>query len=475
MAMVRLVGIVALLLSLVGCKDAEEIQEEIRGYGASVKVNLGDSSPLQSGFYSIALLKADGSDDERFPEPKRIDYVDGDQSFVVALESSAFETVNAIQTRLYIEAFAGEGQTKSVAVGSRSISLTNGEDTETTISLISAPAPVNNRTIELSYQTQGTWREQAATTGSDATPANQGRLANITFVNEPPAGFSYHLWRLITDGQDITSVRHMGVLDSSLGVANVFNPSELDVDGDTPFYLLDNLVFAISAESPEDTGYLEKPLGWILWRSLAVNEALQSFITTGHALVGSVEKDIEVAISHSGYAAAASTSGAAQSHGEHVANCLIGDDHPHVEGLDFNGNNRAETTGSCSNLGLFSLQSDLVDHLAELEDLDVDVDLGVEVLSVIGGCSAAIEDVSSLAAHQASGVARVLEAMDAFQEASQLANSGDDETGAALRASVEALYGQPYTPDLDPAEYGLDCIHDTLERLTTTSFVPYSP
>ena len=466
MAMVRLVGIVALVLSLVGCKEAEEIQEEIRGYGASVKVDLGDSSPLQSGFYSVALLKADGSDDERFPEPKRIDYVDGDQSFVVALESSAFETVNAIQTRLYIEAFAGEGQTKSVAVGSRSITLVNNEDSETTLSLISAPAPVDNRTLELEYLTNGTWRENST---------QKGRLASITFKSAPPEGFSYHLWRIIWEDDQVKDVRHLGVLDADVGAENIFNATDLNIDESGPFYQIDDLVFAISSESPEDTGYLDKPLGWVLWQSQPLTTEVQNFITTGHELVNAFSKDLTLADEHTEFALAGGLGGV-QMHGEHVANCLISLDHPFVDSADFNGNGTPEETGGCSKQGLYRLQEDLFDHLAGLEELGVDVNLSVDVLTMIRDCSDAVEDVSSLESHQASGVARVLEAMDAFQAASLLLdNDADDETGAALKASIESLYGQPYTPDLDPADYGLDCIHDNLERLTTTSFVPYTP
>ena len=59
--------------------------DPIRGYGASVTVKLGDSSPLQSGFYRIQLLRADGSSDERFPEIRELDYV-GEQTFVLAVD-----------------------------------------------------------------------------------------------------------------------------------------------------------------------------------------------------------------------------------------------------------------------------------------------------------------------------------------------------------------------------------------------------
>ena len=467
MAMVRILGITTLLLfSITACKDAKVITPDpVRTYGASVTVKLGDSSPLQSGFYRVQLLRADGSVDERFSEMRELDYVDGEQTFVIAVDASAFGDANAIQTRLYVEAYVGD-VAKSEAVGSRSITLVNGEDSETTLSLISAPAPVDNRTLELEYLTNGTWRENST---------QKGRLASITFKSAPPEGFSYHLWRIIREDAQVKDIRHLGVLDADVGAENVFNATDLNIDEPSAFYQIDDLVFAISSESPEDTGYLDKPLGWVLWQSQPLTTELKDFITTGHELVNAFSSDLTVAISHTGFASAGGLSGA-QMHGEHVANCLISLDHPFVDSADFNGNGNPETTGGCSNQGLFTLQEDLFEHLADLEELGVDVNLGVDVLTVIGDCSDAVEDVSSLEAHQASGVARVLEAMDAFQAASLLLDDdADDEAGAALQASIESLYGQPYTPDLDPADYGLDCIHDNLERLTTTSFVPYTP
>ena len=153
-------------LSVTACKDAKVITPDpVRTYGASVTVKLGDSSPLQSGFYRVQLLRADGSADERFSEIRELDYVDGEQTFVIAVDASAFADANAIQTRLYVEAYVGD-VAKSDAVGSRSITLVNGEDTETTLSLISAPAPVNNQTVEPEYLTDGTWREKPANEGT---------------------------------------------------------------------------------------------------------------------------------------------------------------------------------------------------------------------------------------------------------------------------------------------------------------------
>ena len=229
--------------------------DPIRGYGASVTVKLGDSSPLQSGYYRIQLLRADGSSDERFPEIRELDYVDGEQTFVLSVDESVFANANAIQTRLYVEAYVSDGA-KSEAVGSRSITLTNGEDTETSLTLISAPAPVNNQTVMLEHLTDGTWREN---------DSQRGRLAAITFKSAPPEGFSYHLWRLIGEGTDIKNVRHMGVLNTEVDRVNLFNATDLSIDEAGPFYQLDNLAFAISSESPEDNGYLDKPLGWVLW------------------------------------------------------------------------------------------------------------------------------------------------------------------------------------------------------------------
>ncbi|MEC8052477.1 MAG: hypothetical protein VX210_16910 [Myxococcota bacterium] len=149
MAVVRIFTILLTLLSVVACKDAVVITPDpIRGYGASVTVKLGDSSPLQSGFYRIQLLRADGSSDERFPEIRELDYVGGEQTFVLAVDERVFDNANAIEARLYVEAFVGD-VAKSEAVGSRSITLTSGEDIETSLTLISAPAPVNNQTVKL--------------------------------------------------------------------------------------------------------------------------------------------------------------------------------------------------------------------------------------------------------------------------------------------------------------------------------------
>ena len=114
MALVRIFTATLTLLSIIACKDAVVITPDpIRSYGASVTVKLGDSSPLQSGFYRIQLLRADGSSDERFPEIRELDYVGGEQTFVLAVDENVFENANAIQARLYVEAFVGDEQIRS--------------------------------------------------------------------------------------------------------------------------------------------------------------------------------------------------------------------------------------------------------------------------------------------------------------------------------------------------------------------------
>ena len=53
-------------------------------------------------------------------EIRELDYVGGEQTFVLAVDENVFENANAIQARLYVEAFVGDAA-KSEAVGSRSI------------------------------------------------------------------------------------------------------------------------------------------------------------------------------------------------------------------------------------------------------------------------------------------------------------------------------------------------------------------
>ena len=62
--------------------------------------------------------------------------------------------------------------------------------------------------------------------------------------------------------------------------------------------------------------------------------------------------------------------------------------------------------------------------IADLEELGVDVIQRVDVLTVIGDCSDAVEDVSGLDAHEASGVGAFVEAMNAFLAASLTAGDG---------------------------------------------------
>ena len=114
MAMVRATTVALILACLIGCKDAVVITPDpIRGYGASVTVKLGDSSPLQSGYYRIQLPTRDGSSDERFPEIRELDSrVDGEQTLVLSVDESIFASANAIQTRLYVEALC-RGRSKT--------------------------------------------------------------------------------------------------------------------------------------------------------------------------------------------------------------------------------------------------------------------------------------------------------------------------------------------------------------------------
>ena len=462
MAMVRATTVALILACLLGCKDAVVITPDpIRGYGASLTVKLGDSSPLQSGYYRIQLLRADGSSDERFPEIRELDYVDGEQTFVLSVDESVFASANAIQTRLYVEAYVSDGA-KSEAVGSRSITLTNGEDTETSLTLISAPAPVNNQTVMLEHLTDGTWREN---------DSQRGRLAAITFKSAPPEGFSYHLWRLIGEGTDIKNVRHMGVLNTEVDYVNLFNATDLSIDEAGPFYQLDNLAFAISSESPEDNGYLDKPLGWVLWLNQGPSSNAVALMNTLFTHTSDLADSLATTVQHGGFSTNGATIALVQSHGEHAYHCIVGPDHPlGLPQQDFDDDGDQEV--KCGETGFHTFLTPLVEDFDGIEELDLVFEDALAIQTNFSSCVNGLENLANLDAYDASLAGRARNAILDFQAASAALGQADDATGQVVTEALVALYGGPYSEDAEPSSLGYDCINQSIERLSLTPFLP---
>ena len=462
MALVRILTILLTLLCSVACKDAVVITPDpIRGYGASVTVKLGDSSPTSVWILPYSALACGWFVRRALPEIRELDYVGGEQTFVLAVDENVFENANAIQARLYVEAFVGD-VTKSEAVGSRSITLTSGEDIETSLTLISAPAPVNNQTVKLEYLTNGTWREN---------DSQRGRLAAITFKSAPPEGFSYHLWRLIGEGNDIKNVRHMGVLNTEVDRVNLFNATDLSIDEAGPFYQLDNLAFAISSESPEDSGYLDKPLGWVLWVNEGPAANATALMNTLFTHSADLADSLATTVQHGGFSTNGASIAMVQSHGEHAYHCIVGPNHPlGLAQQDFDNDGDQEVR--CGETGFYNFLTPLVDEFGGIEDLDLVFEDALAIQTSFSSCINGLENLANIDAHNASLAGRARNAILDFQAASAALGQADDATGQIVTEALIALYGGPYSEDAEPSSLGYDCINQSIERLSLTPFQP---